>query len=302
MRALPTTVFLVTLCISAFNSGAQFAPFITNGLVAYYPFNGNANDAWGTNNGTIQGETIWTSGIFVGVTNSAFYFDGETRVVVQDSPSLDPTNAITLAVWFKAGNWNGNPRLISKGEYNFSANNGSLEFGIPIVGAFSNAVVDAPLPSIAIWHHAVATYDGASVGLYIDGKMVGQQPASGTIAIPGGTPLLNIGAKPSQPTDCCPTAYFNGAITGVAIYNRALSPLEVAELYQSSLLAGIVLIPGIIVAGNSNQHYSIQYITNLSSSNWVTLASNIVVQGNCFVYPDTNAACQSQRFYRVVAQ
>jgi hypothetical protein len=289
---------------SAYTNFANGLPFITNGLVAYYPFNGNANDVWGTNNGTIQGEAIWTDGVFGGATNNALYFDGETRVVVQDSPSLDPTNAITLAAWFNADNWDGNPRIISKGEYNFCDSFGSIEFDVPIVGSNYNAMVEATLPSSGVWHYAVSTYDGCSIKIYVDGQMVACQPASGVIAIsnPGGTFFLNIGAKPSQPTDCCPTGYFNGSITDAAIYNRALSSLEVAELYQSSLLVGITVVPGILVAGNANQMYSIQYITNISSTNWTTLVSNIVLQGNSLIYPDTNAVGQPQRFYRVVAQ
>jgi len=299
VKTLQSAVFLVGLCFSACDSEAQAAPFITNGLVAFYPFNGNVNDAWGTNNGTIQGDTIWTNGVSGSATNNALYFDGATRVVIQDSPSLDPTNGITIAAWFTANNWNGDPRLVCKGdsEYDFHDETGSFQFSLNI-GAVTNGAADAALPSVGVWHHAVGTYDGASVEIYFDGKMAARQPAKGIISI-AGTPLLNIGAKPDSSN---PLDFFNGAISDVAIYNRALFPLEVAELYQSSLLAGIVLIPGIIVAGNSNQNYSIQYVTNLSSTNWVTLASNVVVQGNCFVYPDTNAACQSQRFYRVVGQ
>jgi hypothetical protein len=95
---------------------------------------------------------------------------------------------------------------------------------------------------------------------------------------------------------------FGGSINDVAIYNRSLSSLEVAELYQSSLLAGIVTVPGIIVAGNSNQVFNIQYINSLSSTNWMTLVSNLVLQGNSLIFPDTNAVGQPARFYRVVAQ
>lgn len=295
------TVLILGLSLFGFKSEAQIAPFLTNGLVAYYPLNGTVNDAWGTNDGIIEGETMWTNGVFG--ENSALFFDGETRVEVQDSPSLDSTTAITLAAWFSATSWSGNPRLISKGEYNFCDQSGSLEFDIPLVGATYNAQVETTLPSVGNWHFAVATYDGTSQKIYVDGKMVVSQPTNGAIAIsnPGGTALLNIGAKPSQPTDCCPTAYFNGAISDVVIYNRALSSNEVSELYYA-FATGIIVVPTVTIAGNTNQTYSIQYVNNLSATNWTTLISNIVLSSSPYYYPDTNSIGQPQRFYRVVAQ
>ena len=300
MRKFSIIAVITELFFVAFVAKSQISPFLTNGLVAYYPFNGTANDAWGTNDGTIEGETVWTNGIFGG--NSALFFDGETRVIVQDSPSLDPTNAITLAAWFSASVWSGNPRLISKGEYNFGVQSGSLEFDIPIAGATYDAQVETALPSMGNWHFAVATYDGTLQKIYIDGKMLISAQTNGSIAIsnPGGTALLNIGAKPSQPTDCCPTAYFDGAISDVAIYNRSLSSSEVSELYYS-FATGIITVPTITIAGNTNQSYSVQYVNNLSSTNWITLASNIVLRSSPYYYPDTNSVGQPQRFYRVVA-
>jgi hypothetical protein len=94
---------------------------------------------------------------------------------------------------------------------------------------------------------------------------------------------------------------YAGLIDDVAIYNRALSAQEVSELYES-FASGIITLPTITITGNSNQTYSIQYVTNLSSTNWTTLVSNIVVQSNTYLYPDTNSVGQAQRFYRVVAQ
>src|SRR5579859_8153676 len=71
---------------------------ITNGLVAYYPFNGNADDASGNgNNGTVVG-AVFTNGpgdaaalMFAG--NSSSY------VEVPESASLEPANALSIAMW-----------------------------------------------------------------------------------------------------------------------------------------------------------------------------------------------------------
>jgi hypothetical protein len=76
-------------------------PTSNNGLVAYYPFNGNANDESGNgNNGTVNGATLTTDRS--GVVNSALSFDGVNDYVrVEDSLSLDIAGAITIAAWVK---------------------------------------------------------------------------------------------------------------------------------------------------------------------------------------------------------
>jgi hypothetical protein len=55
---------------------AQIPSYVpTNGLVGYWPFNGNANDISGNgNNGTVNGATLTTDRF--GNTNSAYSFDG----------------------------------------------------------------------------------------------------------------------------------------------------------------------------------------------------------------------------------
>ena len=54
----------------------------TNGLVGWWPFNGNANDLSGNgNNGTVNGSTL-TSDRF-GMINKAYSFDGTNDLVGQ---------------------------------------------------------------------------------------------------------------------------------------------------------------------------------------------------------------------------
>ncbi|RKY55315.1 MAG: hypothetical protein DRP89_03575, partial [Candidatus Neomarinimicrobiota bacterium] len=88
----------IILCFSIAlgNSYAQ-----NNGLVAYYPFNGNANDESGNgNDGTVNGATLTTDRF--GNENSAYSFDGvDDYIMVQDSPELQfGTNDFTIALWF----------------------------------------------------------------------------------------------------------------------------------------------------------------------------------------------------------
>src|SRR5437879_4130564 len=80
---------------------AQAQSWLTNGLVAYYPFNGNANDESANGrNGIVQGATLATDRF--GVPSSAYRFDDvDDGIRIGDSPV---TNQMTIAAWiFKEG-------------------------------------------------------------------------------------------------------------------------------------------------------------------------------------------------------
>jgi len=66
-----------------------------NGLVAYYPLNGNANDESGNgNNGTVHGPVLTTDRF--GKANSAYEFDGNGYIEAYDNDSIDITNSLTI--------------------------------------------------------------------------------------------------------------------------------------------------------------------------------------------------------------
>jgi hypothetical protein len=73
---------------------------LKNGLVAYYPFNGNANDESGNgNNGTVNGATLTTDRF--GSTNKAYLFDGVNDFVqVSSSQFLNMSSGQDFTVTF----------------------------------------------------------------------------------------------------------------------------------------------------------------------------------------------------------
>jgi hypothetical protein len=72
----------------------------TNGLVGYWPFNGNANDESGNgNNGTVNGATLTTDRNGNG--NSAYYFNGGGNyITIPYSSSIAVQGGITISCWF----------------------------------------------------------------------------------------------------------------------------------------------------------------------------------------------------------
>ncbi len=84
-------VFFLSFVIAQSAFGA-----LTDGLMAYYPFNGNANDESGNgNNGTVNGATLTTDRF--GDTDSAYSFN-ESYIAVPDNPSLFSDN-LTTSWW-----------------------------------------------------------------------------------------------------------------------------------------------------------------------------------------------------------
>src|ERR1043165_3485221 len=87
------------------------------GLVGFYPFNGNAYDFSGyMNHGSLTGVTPATDRF--GNTNGAYHFagDGNSYILIPDSPTLSMSNGITLAAWIKTkGGGYAQPRILNKG-------------------------------------------------------------------------------------------------------------------------------------------------------------------------------------------
>jgi hypothetical protein len=79
------------------------------------------------------------------------------------------------------------------------------------------------IPPIAEWCHIAVTFDGATTTMYINGKPVGTD--TGFTFGPKTDAHLVFGAVEANGANP-----FNGAIDEVVLYNRALSPAEVAYL------------------------------------------------------------------------
>ncbi len=210
------------------------------GLLGYWTFDegsgSTANDFSGnTNTGAIlnllANPISWVGGVFGG----ALHFDGQTEVIISNSPSLNPFSGITISAWVNASSWGSGghaPRILEKGNSDnqyalLSATTGQLEFLLPGV---SNGVLLASAPSAGSWHYLAGTFNGSSMILYIDGQIAALQPASGVLAI---TPdLLAIGSAPSGNV----SSIFSGALDDVRVCGRALSSSEITQLYNTDTI------------------------------------------------------------------
>ena len=169
---------------------------LNNGLVAYYPFNGNANDVSGNGNNPIFNNATLVSDYY-GNPNGAYHFNGINNYMeIANSASLKPGNAISICAWIKPtgfyyGNCHGNSVLI-KGDNDFQEGNYMLRFddafytgtncngGKPDtvhetyygIGTGLTPVQDTPYAQKNFWRSLVYTYDGSHARLYIDCNLI----------------------------------------------------------------------------------------------------------------------------------
>jgi hypothetical protein len=224
---------------------AQVPSYVpTNGLVGYWPFNGNANDASGSgNNGTVNGATLTTDRN--GVANNSYNFDGVNNYIeVLSSPSLCVSSEYTISGWVNVTNFNSGgfpyqPSIISKiangdwdGGYeirvlNNASNTGSY-FGTSgiIGGFFINILQDNH--NIEQWYHLAVVYNGTEIKLFINNIIVASTTATGnlqTSSIP-----LRFGRRGGAGIYNC---WYSGKIDDIGIWNRALTQAEITGLYTT---------------------------------------------------------------------
>ena len=226
----------------------------TSGLVAYYPFNGNANDESGNgNNGTNNGGTMTTDRN--SVANSAYSFDGVNDYIIGLSNSF-PTNQRTVSVWFFSNNigignlgrgvlgyggntcgesWNmhldnpGSPLGLNSYEVNTHCN------------AFSVTSSYGSLIPNGNWHNWVVSTNPNGTYFYLDGNLIqssnlfinntvvaNKNFVFGTFTNPNG-----IGASINDPNN----TVWNGKLDDIGIWNRALTQSEITALYNSPTAA-----------------------------------------------------------------
>ena len=227
-----TLLLAFYICFATTCSVAQ-AP--TNGLVAYYPFNGNAIDESGNgNNATPQNGVTFGVDRF-GNSGKAAKFDGVDDYISTNFPSQSSIiNSVTLSSWIRINDfYNGwfpileKPTSTNQGSFHLSYENGASSLYFFLSGISGTSSISKPL-SKSQWYSCIVTYDGSLRKFYIDGQLIGTSVASGQIN------LTNTGLEIGRDTPGL-VEYANGQLDDIRIYNRALSDTEVQQLYRAFL-------------------------------------------------------------------
>ena len=215
--------------------------WLTNGLVAYYPFNGNAGDSSGNgNHGTVNGATLTTDRF--GDNNKAYFFDGNSKILVPHSNSLIVGDEMTISLWFQQYTMGNTINyILQKGTGGSCTNTGyycavdydygNVPNGVKTMsygqnGNCSGIGNDTSLNSN--WHIMTIVYNPMGENkIYIDGEFTtGNWSFCMNCRINNSLTPLIIGGFYS--TQGCNN--WNGNLDDIRIYNRALSQSEVTYL------------------------------------------------------------------------
>jgi hypothetical protein len=234
-------ILVVSLAVAA---RLQAQSSLTNGLVAYYPFNGNANDAsGGGNNLANYGATLCRDRF--GVSNQAYFFNGSAYLGSSVSP-LSQTDNWTIAAWMiPASLSQATGFAVCVGYDNGSAGDG---YAIGISGGEGTGG-NAGQPGNRLWAffpgldfisdgfsftstngwcHVVMMRNSGTLMIYVNGEFTTNY-----------APTLASGQAILEPTSFeigsggSSARFFNGAVDEVRVYNRPLTASEVQQLYSN---------------------------------------------------------------------
>lgn len=244
---------------------------LQNGLIGWYPFCGNTNDIGPQqNNGFPTGPLSYTTDRYNNP-NTAIKFTGNGESVRTNKIERNTTNSFSYMVWANTSNTVMLPaETINPGSgfgvdlstscvihathgYNWNLNALHTGAGLYVSqnGVFvlehTNSVVATPLVwsgQLDGWHAVTIVYENHLPRLYIDGQFIKNglvtpytvHPSFGcdSFFVSPNYPYITCGfGKGFNPSVVgVPVVNFKGSIDDIKIYNRALTPAEITELYN----------------------------------------------------------------------
>jgi len=209
------------------------------GLVAYYPFSGNAADESGYGRTSSATSVVKTNDRF-GLPDRAYEFNGTTSFV---DTGFAPGSAgpRTFSCWVKVGSRsNFLSSLVSQPKttqttllrLGLQKNNALDAYSTAVYSPSGETIVQPRSAADGLWHQAVVVADGWVLYFYVDGQLVGAsyygQTASSQASV-----LIGKEFQVGPAGDQFGAHYFKGFLDDVRIYDRALSYQEVGDLFSA---------------------------------------------------------------------
>ena len=239
----------------------------TNGLVGWWPFNGNANDESGNeNHGTVNGATLTADRN--GTANSAYSFDGTNSINFKEYTLLQQINSdITISCWANP-NESLNQTLIWFGDsqsahdpyaIQVSADN-KYFFRKDVSNGLTTEVVSSSNYAVKKVTHIVAVYNSTTkkMSIYIDGVLDSEIIMDLTINYSLQSMYLTFGAIENGNF-----GLYTGILDDISIYNRALTQEEITVLYTST---PICTNPSATITPQGNTSFCQGGFVNLNAS------------------------------------
>ena len=234
-------------------SKAQLPSYVpSNGLVGWWPFNGNANDESGNgNNGIVNGSSLTIDRL--GNNASAYYFNGLNNYIdIASNNTINFQNEFSISVWLITNQNNFNAGIIGKwNDFNGLLQDGQEEFALTVNDGVVNTMFallrtnTSPNTNFQVqfnnssynenqWNLFTYIFNNNSITLYKNNAIVGTASTTGSVI--NHIQNLEVGRYAGgQPTSGGNT-HFNGSLDDIGIWNRALTEEELTSLYSGSPL------------------------------------------------------------------
>ncbi len=218
----------LAMCAAA--ATAQVPSYVpTNGLVGWWPFNGNANDESGNgNNGVVNGATLAADRF----SNENNAYETSSGYISALGEGITTTDTISISTWFNCNSDFGIGEIIclgSSSSTSWGCVGGNHLFALNYgrgCGSTGSGAVDISF-EYGTWHNVVYVSSGlnSTTSIYFDGVMVGASLNANSNNNCSNSGLF-FGADIFSGIE-----YYDGKLDDIAIYNRALTPQEIQDLY-----------------------------------------------------------------------
>jgi hypothetical protein len=223
MKIKMCIVVLIGMIVTT-NSFSQNIPSYVpkNGLIGWWPFNGNANDESGNgNNGTVNGATLTNDKN--GKKNSAYSFNGLNNYISTSRTSL---SNFSFSIWFNTAQIVPYSSLIDAYKENWEIYLSSLRptfttFSSP--SKYTEYISDQSIIKNQ-WNHLVCTFSSGTVKMYLNNLLISTFQNVNITSNTNGN--YYFGASISGTPQ-----FYNGILDDISYYNRAISEQEVNQLY-----------------------------------------------------------------------
>jgi hypothetical protein len=242
------------------------------GLLGYYPFNGTPNDVSANAANLTNNNAVLTADRF-GTANAAYSFNGINQNLINSTPNFtfNPTSSFTYSFWYNRNVTSVNGVLMMNATnaagnfiWIFQAGATNSQFG---TNKQQSAWFWAQTSSTTnLWTHIVCVYNAGTMTLYKNNIQVATATFTHTNVTSANLPLYigrGVGGD-----------FYNGKMDDIGIWNRALTPCEINDLYNSSnSLTGVSAGVDVNSCNNSaitlNGSGALNYFWNQNVSNGV---------------------------------
>jgi hypothetical protein len=255
---------------------AQVPSYVpTNGLIGWWPFNGNTNDESGNgNNGSILGGATLAQDRFNNL-NTAYEIDGincPNAKGISLPSNINNTGAYSISIWFQTMD---STKTVQNIFNSFPHQYIGVNFNYPYTG-FQNktcsfwgngtwqvngSTINWNTYNLSDWHNIIVVKNTSSISYYQDGVLKFSLPMQPSYNSGAFTSIVIGAISINGGSGCYET--FKGKLDDVAIWNRDLTQQEITDLYNGCQLS-VSTQPA---SQNININNNVQFIVGSSDLN-----------------------------------